>query len=185
LIVFDFRVAIQSLDRAELLALLGAARAKRERDWLMILLAFHHGLRASEVIALTGDNFADGHLTVHRLKGSLKTVQALVEHPTPLLDERNSVFAFCGQIKPPKRLFPITRERFWQLMQKYGEAAGIPKHKRHPHVLKHSIAMQTIDLAGIQNVRQHLGHKSISSTGEYLKVTDESASAEIQKALAV
>lgn len=43
--------------------------------------------------------------------------------------------------------------------------------------------MQTIHSAGIENVRQYLGHKSMSSTGEYLKVTDEAASAAIREAL--
>ena len=45
--------------------------------------------------------------------------------------------------------------------------------------------MQTIKKAGIEMVRQRLGHKSISSTGEYLKVTDEDASAAIADALDV
>jgi site-specific recombinase XerD len=48
-------------------------------------------------------------------------------------------------------------------------------------VLKHSIAMQSIREAGIENVRQYLGHRSISSTGAYLKVTDEAASAAVIK----
>ena len=73
--------------------------------------------------------------------------------------------------------------KFWRLVQKYAKAAGIPEHLRHPHIVKHSIAMQTIKAAGIENVRQHLGHKSMSCTGEYLKVTDEAASAAITKAL--
>jgi site-specific recombinase XerD len=70
-------------------------------------------------------------------------------------------------------------------MQQHGKAARIPKHLRHPHVLKHSIAMQTIHSAGIENVRQHLGHKVISSTGEYLKVSDKQASIAIARALAL
>jgi len=173
----------QSLDRDELLALLGAAKAKRERDWLMILLAFNHGLRASEVVGLTADNFHNGRLIVQRLKGSLETSQPLVEHANPLLNEKKSVFAFLARATGKQKLFRITRERFWQLLQEHGKAAGLHKSKRHPHILKHSIAMQTIDKAGIQNVRQHLGHKSISSTGEYLRVTDEAASAAIRSAL--
>jgi site-specific recombinase XerD len=70
-------------------------------------------------------------------------------------------------------------------MRKHAKAAGIPAHKRHPHILKHSIALQTIKTAGIENVRQHLGHKSLSSTGEYLRVSDEEASAAVSKALKV
>lgn len=149
----------------------------------MILVAFCHGLRASEVVGLKANNFHDGQLTVQRKKGSNKTTQPLHEDADPLLNLREAMFEFLGNQRGNQRLFPLTRERFWQLIQEHGKAAGIPKHKRHPHVLKHSIAMQTIQSAGIENVRQHLGHKSISSTGEYLKVTDEAASARIATAL--
>jgi hypothetical protein len=43
--------------------------------------------------------------------------------------------------------------------------------------------MQSIKTAGIENVRQHLGHSSISSTGEYLKVSDNDASAAVNKGI--
>ena len=146
----------------------------------MILVTFCHGLRASEVTALQRDDIRDGHITVARLKGSLRTTQALVRDPDPLLDERDDLFDY---VHGKQRLFPISRVQFWRLMQRYAKEAGLPAHKRHPHVLKHSIAMQTIHSAGIENVRQHLGHKSMSSTGEYLKVTDQQASAAIADAL--
>jgi integrase/recombinase XerD len=175
----------QSLSRDELLRILGAARAKRERDWLMILVAFAHGLRATEVVQLTKDNFDSGFLDIQRLKGSKRTLQPLLEHADPLLNERAALVCFLAKIPEKQRLFPVTRQRFWQLVQQYGEAAGLAAHKRHPHILKHSIAMQMIQSAGIENTRQYLGHKSISSTGEYLKVSDDDASAAARKALEV
>jgi integrase len=178
-------VGKQSLSREQLRALLTAARAKRERDYLMIWLAFVCGFRASEVVALTPDNFDGEYITVQRLKGSLKTTQRLFESTDSLLNGRESLFALLEHVHGKQRLFPITRERFWQLVQEHGKTSGIPKHLRHPHVLKHSIAMQTIGTAGIENVRQHLGHKSMSSTGEYLKVTDEQAGAAMERALRV
>ena len=58
-----------------------------------------------------------------------------------------------------------------------------PEKKTHGGYLKHTLAMQTIHSAGIENVRQYLGHKSISSTGAYLNVSDEDASSAISKAL--
>jgi integrase/recombinase XerD len=176
-------VGVQSLNREEFLALLKAAKAKRERDYVMILVGFCHGLRASEVIALTAKNFSDGNLMVQRLKGSLKTVQPLIAHSEPLLNERVAVLAFLRGKRRNQRLFPVTRQRFWQIVQEHGATAAIAQHKRHPHVLKHSIAMQTIHSAGIHNVRQHLGHKSLSSTGEYLKVSDSEASAAVSASL--
>jgi integrase len=165
------------------LGLLRAARAHRERDWLMILVAFWHGLRASEVTGFKRDAVRDGHLTIQRLKGSLRTVQPLVEHPDPLLNERPALIDYASKSNPNQTVFHVSRSQFWRLVQKYAKVAGIPAHKAHPHVLKHSIAMQTIGGAGIENVRQYLGHKSISSTGAYLKVSDADASQAIQGAL--
>ncbi len=173
---------MEHLSKPELLSLLGAARAHRERDWLMILVSYWHGLRASEVINLQRDNFKDGHITVARLKGSLRTVQPLFEDENPLLNERKALFDFLLKSKRNQRLFPVTRQHFWRLIQRHAKAAGIPERKRHPHILKHSIAMQSIHSAGIENVRQHLGHKSISSTGAYLKVTDADAATAIRTA---
>jgi site-specific recombinase XerD len=146
----------------------------------MILVAFWHGLRASEVVQLTGENFTESHLTVGRLKGSLRTTQPLVSHAEPLLDEQKALSEYAAKFTQNQRLFPVTRQHFWRLFQRYSKQAGIPKHKRHPHLLKHSIAMQTIEKAGIEHVRQYLGHKTIASTGAYLKVSDEAASEKVQ-----
>jgi hypothetical protein len=43
--------------------------------------------------------------------------------------------------------------------------------------------MLTIRTAGIENVRAYLGHKSIASTGAYLKVDDETASKAVGAAM--
>lgn len=180
---------MEHLTRDELTRILAQAKAHRARDWVMILVAFSHGLRASELLSLTPANFADGFVTVQRLKGSNKTTQALLEDPDPLLNERAAVDAWLDRHRAlhnlngaRQRLFPMSRQNFWYLMQTYCRRAGIPAHKAHPHVLKHSIAMLTIGSAGIENVRQYLGHKSIASTGSYLKVNDEAASAAIASA---
>lgn len=171
------------LSKEELRALLAAAKAHRERDWLLILVAFHHGLRVSEVIAITPDDIRDGHLTVQRLKGSLRTTQALADDPDPLLSERDALIAYASRFPHNQTIFRVTRRQADRIIKRHGLTAKIPAHKLHMHALKHSVAMQTIKTAGIENVRQHLGHKSLSSTGEYLKVSDEAAGASIRAAL--
>jgi site-specific recombinase XerD len=136
----------------------------------------HPGMLASDV--------KDGHVTVARAKGSLKTTQALVEHPNPLLSERKALTEFARKAcYPMARLFPIRRQHFWRLMRSYAKLAGPPEHKSHPHVLKHTIAMHMIDKAGIQKTRQRLGHKSIASTGMYLEETDANVDAVMVKAV--
>ncbi len=174
---------MQHLTKDELLDLLGAARAHSERDWLAILVGFWHGLRVSEITSFTPEAVRDGYITIQRLKGSLKTVQPLIEHIEPLLNEKAPLTAWVERAEPSKPVFDLSRQRFWKIMQMHCKTAGIPEHKAHPHVLKHTIAMQTIKSAGIENVRQYLGHKSISSTGAYLKVDDDAASKAVAAAI--
>lgn len=177
------------LTREQTLELFRQARAHSERDWILLLVTFWHGLRASEAINLTPENFRDGHLNVQRLKGSLRTIQPLVEHEDVLLNERAAVESWLtrpGALRGDAasgRLFRISRSQFYRLMRLYGRLAGLPQHLSHPHVLKHSIAMQSIREAGIENVRQYLGHRSISSTGEYLKVSDSEAASAVSVAV--
>jgi len=149
----------------------------------MILVGYSHGLRPSEVVGIRADDVKDGYLSVRRLKGSLHTVQPLVLDENPLLNEAPGLVEFARKCAGNQRLFPVTRRTLGRIWQRHGETAGIPAHMRHPHVAKHTLAMQTIHSAGIENVRQYLGHKSISSTGAYLKVSDAEASDAIRKTL--
>ena len=174
---------MEHLSKDQIHALLTHAKASRDRDWLMILVGFWHGLRASEVVAITAGSIVDAHLTVVRLKGSNKTVQPLVEHADPLLDEANGLFEYASEMHSNQKLFPISRVQFYRLFHRYALAAGIAKRNAHPHILKHSIAMQSIGNAGIENVRQYLGNKSLSSTGAYLVVDDLTAAARVAAAM--
>jgi integrase len=142
------------------------------------------GLRVSELINLKGADIRDGYVNVQRLKGSMRTVQRYVRNPDPLLDEHTGLTELSRVVNEDEILFPMTRSGVWRLMQRAGKLAGLPQHKLHPHALKHSIALASIKSAGIENVRQYLGHKSMSSTGAYLRVTDEAASSAVIGAIA-
>lgn len=168
------------LTREELKSLLKEVPNPRQR--LMLKVGFWHGLRVSEIINLDGSSIRDGYVSVQRLKGSMKTHQPFQVSVDPILDESQELHDLAKTAKPGERLFPMTRFGVGKLMQRAGRRAGIPRHKLFPHILKHSIAMQTIHDAGIENVRQWLGHRNISSTGAYLNVTDEAASIAITRA---
>jgi len=174
---------MQHLTRDEFKALVGAIRDPKHR--LMLKVGFNHGLRVSELTGLTGASIRDGYVTVQRLKGSMKTIQPYQSHEDPLLDEARELADLAAKLKPSERLFNITRSGVLKLIKRAGKRAGIPEHKLFAHVLKHSIAMQTIHTAGIENVRQWLGHKNISSTGAYLRVSDEAAALAIGRAMTI
>ena len=64
---------MQSLEKDQLLGLLAEAQKANREHWLMFLVGYWHGLRVSEILALTPAMIADGYLTVQRLKGSMRT----------------------------------------------------------------------------------------------------------------
>jgi integrase len=161
---------MKSLSKAQLTAVLQVAKAHSSLDHLMMLVSYWHGLRASEVLALTSENIRDGFLTVQRLKGSMKTCQPLVRSQDPLFDE-TPLETMTG------RLFSMSRITFWRRWQEYGGLAGLPAHLCHCHVAKHTCAK--LALKGgirIDDLKQYMGHKSLASTGAYLASDDQEAS---------
>src|SRR5437773_11129190 len=84
----------------QLLAVLKAARQRSARDWAMILIAYRHGLRASEVcdLKLADVNLKDRQISIRRLKGSLPTVQPIERHRgQPLLDELRALTSWLRE----------------------------------------------------------------------------------------
>jgi site-specific recombinase XerD len=165
---------ITFLTQAEMHRLLDAIDSKR--DYAIFLLAYRHGLRASEVGMLHTDdlNLKDYRLRINRLKKSLAGV-----HPL----QPDEVKAIKSYLKERARsrapaLFvsrnntPISRRRLDELIKHYGERAGIPESKRHFHVLKHSIATHMLDAeTDIRFVQDWIGHVSIGNTTIYAQLT--------------
>ena len=78
----------------------------------------------------------------------------------------------------------LDRTQFFRVFQVVAAVAGIPSDKRHPHVLKHSLASHLV--AGNVNlalIRQALGHRSITSTMQYVCTSDSQAAEAAQAAL--
>lgn len=154
------------------------------RHRLCLLIGFWHGLRASEIIALKGADIRDGHVDVKRLKGSMHTIQRYQYHPDPELDESGPLTELASRVAMDERLMPMTRWGILKVVKRACKKAGINAKKAKTHTLKHSCAMTVIG-SGIENARQRLGHKSLSSTGAYLRVTDDRASDAIDAFLGV
>lgn len=179
----------------EMLNLLKTARKRSMRDWAMILLAYRHGLRASEVcsIKLTDLDLKAGSISIRRLKGSLHTIQPLYPHRgQPLLDETSAIRAWLHKrsadgsdyLFNSQKGGKLSRIQFFRLFQAVAASAGLSSDKQHPHVLKHSLASHLVaGNANLALIRQALGHRSISSTMAYIGTTDAQASEALQKTL--
>ena len=202
-----------SLKDDELLRVLAKAREHRLRDWVMILVTYWHGLRASETINLREADLQDGVIRVHRGKGSEATAQALQEHENPLLNERAAVEEWFtergsmgkkggrkrvskmsqsiqkGTFSPSERLFPLTRRQFHRIYQGYAIEAGLPRGigrqtKRKTHALKHTIAKHLIRSGvTLPEVRDWLGWKSMKTADKYLIADQDELSDRVGRAI--
>jgi type 1 fimbriae regulatory protein FimB len=189
------RNSMTFLTPAEVLAVLRTAKQSRVRDWAMILLAYRHGFRASEVcsLQLADVDLKNQSVVVQRLKGSLKTTQPLYPHRgMPLLDEPTALGAWMKQRPDDGSPFlfvsqkggRLSRSAFFRAFQAIAEAAGLPVEKRHPHCLKHSLASHLVaSNVNLALVKQALGHRSISSTLQYVGTTDAQAATAVQSAM--
>lgn len=156
-----------------------------KRDKAIFLLAYRHGLRASEIGLLRVSDLDLKRLRVmlHRLKGSLSG-----EHPLQT-DEARALKAWLKSrdtdspiLFPSRRGLPISRQMLDVLMKGYGEEAAIPTDKRHFHVLKHSIATHLLDAsAELRFVQDWLGHSNIQNTVIYAALVSTSREAKARQ----
>lgn len=125
------------LEPAEVLAVLKSAKAKGAREFAMVLLAYKHGMRASEICNLRVNDvdLRNGNVVVERLKGSLRTTQALTEHRgEPLLNEVKALRDWLRKRPNDGSDFLFTsqkggrldRSQFFRLFRAAAAAAGLP-----------------------------------------------------------
>jgi integrase len=190
------RCAGVSLTPEELLAVFKMARKRRTRDWCMILMAYRHGLRSAEVCGLKLAEVKSGSVCVQRLQGSLKTTQRLQRHlGVPLLDEVLALREWL-RVRPldaSDALFTSQKggaldpSQFFRIFQATAKAAGLPPHKRHPRVLRRSLASHLLtSKVNVALVSKALGHRSINSTLQYVRTSgasDQQAAVAVQGTL--
>jgi len=186
---------MQYLEPSGVLSVLRSAKAKGLREWAMIVVAYKHGMRASEVCNLRVDDLdlKNCSIVVERLKGSLRTTQAVTEHRgEPLLNEHRALREWLKQrpndgsdyLFTSQKGGRLDRSQFFRLFRAIAGEAGLPAEKRHPHALKHSLASHLVSAnVNLALVKQQLGHKSIGSTMRYVNTTDLQASKATANAL--
>jgi site-specific recombinase XerD len=174
------------LTQEEMCRLLSAIDSKR--DNAIILLAYRHGLRTSEIGMLRIDdlNLREYRLRIQRLIRSLTSSHLLqpdeVEAVKSYIKERDSN---APSLFLSRNNTLISRRRLDELIKHYGEGANIPESKRHFPVLKHSIATHLLDAgADLRFVQDWIGHASIGNTVIYAQLTSRRRDEEARKVFA-
>jgi integrase len=161
------------LTEAEVERLIKAAKANRQgqRDAMMILLAFRHGLRAAELVDLRWDQVDLGRnacLHVRRVKNGIATTQPLQGDEMRALRalKRNSPFVFTSE-----RGAPFTTAGFAKMVARTGVQAGF-KFGVHPHMLRHACGYALANKGhDTRSIQDYLGHKSIQHTVRYTELS--------------
>lgn len=161
---------------------------EEERESLLILFLYATGIRLAE---LRGIKFED----IDRQRGEVKvTGKGSKQRIVPLLNVvlqkienyrilREKVckdgedFLFLS-----KRSSAISRSEVYRIVNKWLAAAGV-EGKKSPHVLRHTFATHLLsEGAGIETVKELLGHSDLSTTQLYTHSDIETLKASYRKA---
>src|SRR5215831_15040706 len=165
------------LTEREVERLMKAAGSNRygHRDATMILLAFRHGLRASELASLRWDQIDLVHARLHvsRLKNGISSVHPLTGNELRALRRLQREQAPSRYVFMSERGAPMSAVAFRRMLTRLGRAARMP-FGIHPHMLRHStgfkLANQGVDTRSLQH---YLGHKNIQHTVRYTELSPE------------
>jgi type 1 fimbriae regulatory protein FimB/type 1 fimbriae regulatory protein FimE len=166
------------LTDAEVEQLTDIAKGNRHghRDATMILMAYRHGFRVSELVDLRWDqiDFAAASLHVRRVKRGSPSTHPIVGDELRALrrlqreQAPKSPFVFTSE-----RGSPLTTAGFARLVERAGKAAGLG-FKAHPHMLRHAcgfaLANKGHDTRALQ---AYLGHKNIQHTVRYTELSPD------------
>jgi integrase/recombinase XerD len=176
LIPRTFAIAISGeipkyLTKDEVHRVLEVIPKNKARDHLIINLLWHSGVRVSELISIKYQDIDFyAHVlniqTLKQKKGKEKKIYRSIPLQDNILNELGN-YTFEDE----ERLFPITRKEVWYLVRRYCKKAGIGSKNGHPHVFRHSFAINAI-LQGVSpgTLAGWLGHASLASTMVYSKV---------------
>jgi len=195
------------LTRTEAWALIDAVKGTSshwQRDQCMLILAYQHGLRVSELLRLKRTDIIRGtkdrpwEIRITRSKQYRKTPGQNAPLPEPektlvkMMSEGIEAYQRymrvrpeCHHIKDPlfpsERSRPMVRQTFNYIVYQAGIAAGLGHC--NPHQLRHAVGYAGVngDVA-LKVIGQYLGHKSTRSTEHYTEL-DERKFVEIQALL--
>jgi integrase len=144
------------------------------RDSTLLMLAYRHGLRVGELVALRWEqvDLTGGLLHFTRLKRGLPSTHPLrgpeIRALRRLQREQCSASPY---VFATERRGPLTTAAVRKLVTRIGQAAGFP-FPVHPHMLRHAcgfkLANEGHDTRAIQ---QYLGHRNIAHTVRYTELT--------------
>lgn len=156
----------------KLLTAAGKAGRHPHRDRTLLLLAYRHGLRVSELVALRWDqvDLKAGILHVARLKNGLPSSHPLRGPELRALRELQREYPGSPYLFITERGGPMTTATVRKLMTRAGVLARLP-FPIHPHMLRHATGYKLAnDGHDTRAIQHYLGHRNITHTVRYTEM---------------
>jgi integrase len=168
----------EHLTPAEIDRLIAAAQRlgrHGDRDAAIILLAYRHGLRVSELVGLRREqvDLQQGLLHVRRRKSGLASTHPLRGPELRALRKVLRDYPETAYVFVSERRTPMTAATFRKLLARAGDVArlGMPIH---PHMLRHSTGFKLAnDGQDTRAIQHYLGHKNIQYTALYTQLAPD------------
>jgi len=139
------------------------------RDATMILVAYRHGLRVSELVNLKWSqiDLKNGLFYVNRLKKSIDTTHPLSGKELRALRKIKKNYPDTQFVFISERKTPMTGSNFRKMVARAGKEAELSLSV-HPHMLRHSTGFKLAnDGHDTRAIQHYLGHKNIQHTVIY------------------
>ena len=145
------------------------------RDRALVLLAYRHGLRVSELESLRWDqvDLKAGLLHVARLKNGMASTHPIRGPELRALRELRRDYPASPYVFVSELDGPLTPATFRKLFARAGMRAKLP-FPIHPHMLRHSTGFKLAnDGHDTRAIQQYLGHRNITHTVRYTELSPE------------
>lgn len=144
-----------------------------QRDAAMILIAYRHGLRVSELIALKWSqiDLQQGLLHVTRIKNGVASTHPLFGPDLRALRAVKRKYPDSEYVFMTERQTPITDSTFRKIVARAGKQAELDISV-HPHMLRHSTGFKLAnDGQDTRSIQYYLGHRNIQHTVRYTEIS--------------
>jgi type 1 fimbriae regulatory protein FimE len=154
----------------KLMTAAGRLGRHRHRDATLVLLAYRHGLRVSELVALRWEqvDLKAGLLHVTRLKNGVPSTHPLRGPELRALRRlRRDYIEASAYVFTTERGGPLTDSGVRKIVARAGDDAKLP-FPVHPHMLRHATGYKLAnDGHDTRAIQHYLGHKNIAHTVRY------------------